>query len=426
MRRAAVWAVAGLVWACGGAVPVVDSRLAADPPADARGGFDRPRALAPSDPLPTVAPPAPEVPSTDGCADLFHQDLLPTYQVEISAEEWAKLEDEFLNTRQRREAGLDPHPWHPIVFRYRDEVVHSAMIRLRGKSSWLQTIDKDPNPKMQFVISFNELHPKGRFHGLRKILLDMPRLDKTFLAQRLALSYLRDLGLPAQCANNARLEINGEYYGLFTNLEKLDKEFIQRVFGKEDDGDLWKAGYKLKTNEATSDGARRQALFGVGTVEQLEALADLDASVRLWAADALIPNGDGYSAGAPNFYLYDHPTRGFLWLPFDLDATFTFNSPDLDPVTWATPAGKPRHWEVVMAEPGWQRRYLELLTEALGGYDVEALDARIERWAAQIAQAAADDPRRPFTLERHRREVEALGVFLHQRADFMRGWLEAR
>ena len=35
---------------------------------------------------------------------------------------------------------------------------------------------------------------------------------------------------PPQCANSGRLFINGAFYGLYTNLERPDKEFITRIF----------------------------------------------------------------------------------------------------------------------------------------------------------------------------------------------------
>ncbi len=373
-------------------------------------------------PAPVVQQPPPQ---PQGCADLFAQELLPTYEIEVTPDAWARLEEEFLRKHEREAAGLDVSPWHPIVFRYGSEVVHTAMIRLRGKSSWDQTIEKDPNPKMQFLISFNELDKAGRFHGLRKLALDMPRIDRTYLRQRIALSYLRELGIPAQCANNARVEINGEYYGLFTNLEPLDKAFLQRVFSGADGGDLWKYGKELKTNEESSDRQRHQSLFGVTTVEETESLVDLEASIRMWAADAMIPNGDGYFAGAHNFYLYDHPERGFVWLPYDLDATFEHVSPQVDPVDWKWSRGEPGlHWTIVMAHPGWLDRYVGRLEEAWAAYDVQELERRLAEWSAQIAEAAAADPRRPFPMEELEEELQTTRAFYTQRANFIRAWID--
>ena len=45
-------------------------------------------------------------------------------------------------------------------------------------------------------------------------------------------------------ANNAKVTVNGQYYGVYTNVERLDKEYLQRNF-IEDDGNLYQGGAEL-------------------------------------------------------------------------------------------------------------------------------------------------------------------------------------
>ena len=198
------------------------------------------------------------------------------------------------------------------------------MIRLKGQSSWAEVIQAGDNPpKMQFVISFNEVDTNARFHGLRKLELDMPRTDPSYLRQRVALTYLRALGVPAQCANSGRLIINGAYYGLFTNMERPDVEFVQRLFPGQAGGDLWDGGWGLATNEETvsQPHPRLDAWKAVTDAASLAAIADMDETLAEWAGEAMIADEDGFWIGNQNFLLYDHPTRGWLWIPHDLDAT---------------------------------------------------------------------------------------------------------
>ena len=150
----------------------------------------------------------PPDPSDEGCPKLFHQPTITEYHVEISDAEWAAMEDEFYNVVERTMQGLDPEPYHPIeleavVDGERTEQLPGVLMRLKGASSWLQTLEFDENPKMQFVIAFNEVDPEARFRGVRKVELDMPRTDLTYIRQRVALSFLRESGVPAQCANSA-------------------------------------------------------------------------------------------------------------------------------------------------------------------------------------------------------------------------------
>lgn len=219
------------------------------------------------------------------CPSMFAQDRLPTYYLDLAPAERAALEDEFHHRPERVAAGLDPTPYHVVRFRYDDGArqleATDVRVRLKGQSSWIQTLALDANPKMQLVISFNEVNPDGRFLGVRKLDLDMPRTDQTFIRQRLALRYLRATGVTKQCANNARLVLDGVYYGLYTNLERFDKELLQRMYGHADaDGDLWKGARIIQTNEETFVWDRLVALWGIIDLAQLAQLADLDASVR--------------------------------------------------------------------------------------------------------------------------------------------------
>ncbi len=416
---------AGLLLACGGANedgPGQEPPIALEPPPG----------IIPSDGNPHGEPEEPEEPEEPktppghdgfGCPSIYAQDKLPTFEVEISSDEWAKLEYEFHNRQEAKDAGRDDNPYHPIVFRYGTSEFPNAMIRLKGQSSWDLAVANDPNPKMQFVISFNEVHKEGRFHGLRKLVLDMPRNDRTFVRQRLALSALRDLGQRVQCANNAKLVINGTYYGLYVNLEHLDKEFIQRNFPQHDDGDLWKGGYDLKTNEESGQWDRRSQFQNVQTPAEAAAFADLDEMVAMWAADAVLPNSDGYFAGTYNFYLYDHPEQGYLWLPYDLDGAFDFAPHEAHPVDWKYAPTKQHHFQVLLADPGWRARYVQALEQATGRYDPAKLEERLERWTAQIARAADEDPHRPFSMAEHDYAVKRLSEFFGERKLYLHQWL---
>src|SRR6185295_14896822 len=166
----------------------------------------------PGDPGDPTATPTPFTVDAEGCADIFAQDRLPTYEITASDDVWQAITTEFKTRYQDEAFGAAPRTRYPITFRYDGEEA-AATIRLKGQSSWVRAATVDDPGKMQFVVAFDDGGSHGRFHGQRKIDLDMPRNDHTFLRQRVALAYLRSAGLPAQCANNARLVVNGTYYG---------------------------------------------------------------------------------------------------------------------------------------------------------------------------------------------------------------------
>ncbi len=355
------------------------------------------------------------------CGDLFDQELLPTFEVTIQQSEWDQIVDEYMNWQAREDLGLPLKPYHPLLeLRYGDETVADAMIRLKGNPccSWF-------GPKMQFVISFNELDPEGRFHGLRKIALDAPPYDPSFLKNRLALAYLRDLGLPASCANNARLNVNGAYYGLYTSIEHMDKEFLQRQFpGAEAEGNLYKYGWELKTNETVGDVTRRDLWWNTYDFAGMDALADLDEVAAEWAAEAMIPHADGYFAGSGNFYIYDHPTRGFLFIPWDLDYTFDAAPVDADPIGYRAPwGGATPHFDALVDDPVGGQMYRDALIGALAAYVPAKLAGWIDVWRAQILTAASDDPNKPFPFDQHPAAVDSLRGYLQPRVDYLNDWL---
>jgi hypothetical protein len=368
------------------------------------------------------------------CSDVFSDDQITTYEIQISQADWDGLVTDFHNMAQNAALGLDVHPYHPLIeFRYGGEVVPNAMIRLKGQSSWREAVESGDNPaKMQFVISFTEVDPTTRFHGLRKVELDMPRTDPSYLRQRLTLTYLRALGLPAQCANSGRLIVNGAYYGLFTNLERPDKEFIQRLFPGQDSGDLWDGGWGLETNEETLSDPhpRLDAWWAVKDVASFTAISDVDEALAEWAGEAMIDDSDGFWIGRHNFFIYDHPTRGWIWIPHDLDATIDWVSELIDPLyywgrytAWDGPWA---HYTAVIGDDTLREKYVAALRRAHDVFVAAQLLEKLDQYAKQIEEAATSDPTRPFGVADHISAVDSLRAALRARGDYIRSWLDCR
>src|SRR5690606_33076959 len=121
-----------------------------------------------------------------------------TFELELSSSELEALEEEWVI------ADDNNTPEHPLIsFTYEDTVITDASVRLRGNSShW------PDQKKMQFEVSFNTYKKGGKFQGLKRVLFDAAEYNRSFLRDRLALAILRDAGLAAPCANNARIVLN--------------------------------------------------------------------------------------------------------------------------------------------------------------------------------------------------------------------------
>lgn len=288
---------------------------------------------------------------------------------------------------------------------------------------------------MQFVVSFNEVDSKARFHGLRKLVFDAPWYDRTLLHERLAHPFFKRRGLPYSCANSARVTLNGQYYGLFTNVERLDKEYLQRNF-EAADGNLYQAGVELKTNETINDTSDIQALNAATTAGEIASLVDLDEAVAEWAVEAMLPAMDNYWAGVEiNYYLYHHPARGFLFLPYDMDMIFgdsAYPNGDLiwpdsafaDPITYEHNGWlKEPLMKTVLSDAKWCGRFVEELALARADYSPADLQAQVDLWSAQIGQALEDDPSKTFSSAEHKAALSQLKSFFAKRATFVDQWL---
>lgn len=365
----------------------------------------------------------PEASNPYHCADVYAPGLLPTFEIQIAPEDWTDLETEYETWKTRQDQNLDLKPYHPLIsFAYGDEVVSDAEIKLQGNpsSSWT-------GGKLEFTIAFNRVDPDHRFHGLRKIILHASPGERTFLRERLALAYLRSLGLPAACENNARLVVNGRFYGLFSNREAPDHEYLERVFPEAPDGDMWKGGYDLDSGDTAinADGHTELMSLAAGDSAGLRRLADVDQVVADWAAEAMVPDSDGYWAVNHNFYIYYHPTRRFLWLPYDVDATFDFVEFGADPLTWVPwwSEGWGLHQRIVMSDPDLVQRFVTALEKAHASYDVNVMMARLARWEAQIGPSVDADPHKPFSTADHQLAVSTMNNYFYLRDRFIEGWL---
>lgn len=394
-----------LLLACASAVPLDTSPPGTDPVPTETGG--------PTGGATTETLPAGE---DDGCPTIFDQERLPELRLELSDAAWAGLQADYASGATN---------FHDAGFSWATETgtelaFPEASVRLRGNPgfSWI-------GEKMQFLVSFDERDPEGRFLGLRALLLDASWYNPSLLRDRLAYAFFRRLGLPAPCANNARLTLNGSYYGLYTLIERLDQEFLERVYGPDAaDGGLWEGGTDLDANAETADAAAMAAFWADPGVAAQEAGTDLAGNLRVWAAEAVVPQNDGYWCCSHNFYLYQHPTAGISFIPWDLDYSFDTAPVAASPDSFYRDNDSQPHLEAVRADPAWRSRWYAALDEANAAFDAELMGAQVEEWAAQTAEAFAEDPHTSVSPGAHDDGVARLGAYVEARQGWLRGWID--
>ena len=73
----------------------------------------------------------------------------------------------------------------------------------------------------------DEIVDGQRLFGLRRLTLNNALHDETGLRERLGYAFYRAAGLPASRCNSARVSVNGEYWGLYVNVESVDDVFVE-------------------------------------------------------------------------------------------------------------------------------------------------------------------------------------------------------
>ncbi len=354
---------------------------------------------------------------------MYDPDVVSGFSVVIEPSEWDAILDEYVNWKDRRNSGLEVKPWHPLVsFRWAEDpenrLVTDAHIRLKGNPccSW-------EGDKMQFVIAFNQVDRDGRFEGVRKIALDAPFYDPSVLRERVALSYFEDAGFAGSCANSATLTINGELYGLYSNIEYVDDELLDRQYPDEERGSLYKFDYirqRFENKNGPGGIEDLQALYATQyEIDELVEAFDIDQALDYWAAEAVINQSDGYWAGSINFYLYDRPGHGWTFLPWDLDNAIDYWGARRNPFQRKDYHGVAGHLDTVFENPEWKDAFKADVADMHQLYDPDVLIERIDRWDAQIRPFIEAEPHRAFTMDEHDRAVESLRAHVSVRDHYL-------
>lgn len=281
----------------------------------------------------------------DPSAILFAQEQLPRFDIELSADSMKKLKS--LTNYDDPDADV----YVPATLRYAGETVDSVGLRIKGEASFRKLGDKSA-----FKIKFDEFVPRQSFHGLRRLTLNNAVEDPSFTAERLAYRVFRAAELPAPRCNNALVYVNGEFYGVYANVEAEDKPFLARWF-ENNDGNLFEETgsdlvpgaedrFELETNGGTGDTSGLTELIAATTdateenfSEVISTKLDLERFLRFAAAEAAVNQWDMYAyarLGPNNYRLYENPSDGrFVFLPWGMDMSmkpFSKPAPQYIPV----------------------------------------------------------------------------------------------
>lgn len=285
-------------------------------------------------------------------------------------------------------------------------------IRIKG-SSTLRDFDSKPSLK----IKFDYFEAGQDYAGLERITLNNMVEDSTQTKEVMAYRVFREMGFPASNANHAALYVNDEYYGLYTNLETMDDEWLKRRFS-DPDGELWEANDYA---DFTRSGVRYwESASGPGDESGLDAVVDalrtddeytnvnlvlnMEQFLRWWATRLVEGDVDGYPYSLNDCYLYADPSDGgrILFIPWGVDESWNTGAP----AYWRSVGGELA--SMCLKDDACEADFLRLAGEQLDQFATLDPTAWLAEERTAIAVYVAADSRRGTSAERVNEAQDAL------------------
>ena len=120
------------------------------------------------------------------------------------------------------------------------DTLENVGFRLRGNTSRSAR-------KKSFKLDINAFVPGRKFYGVSKINLNGQHNDPTSARSKICADLADWIGIPSMRTNHVELYINGEYFGLYTNVEHIDQNYAKKRFGNKN-GNLYKCLYPADLN----------------------------------------------------------------------------------------------------------------------------------------------------------------------------------
>ncbi|HVJ19951.1 MAG TPA: CotH kinase family protein [Polyangiaceae bacterium] len=381
----------------------------------------------------------------DLSAEIYDPTKLPRFDIDLPAESI-----EALNQVSGPNDPLQDE-YVSATLHYGAVTVENIGLRIKGEASF-RTLDEKP----PFKLKFDEYVNDQTFLGLKRLTLNNMVEDPSFLAERMAYELFRHAGLPAPRCNSAVVYVNGEFYGVYANVEAEDKTFLSRWF-TSNDGNLYEEGqvdfvpgaeaqFDLETNESANDRTNLvQLITAVGAasdetfLEDVGGSLDTDHFLRFTAAEAAVNQWDmyAYTVFYPNnFRIYDDPTSGkFVFLPWGMDMSMKpYRDSGKPHIALFEPARQYDSengpitggliFQRCLESPSCVTAYRSAVEEVIAAYESADLETMANDYYEQIKGQVAADPRKEYTEEEFEQGFQSLLQTIQERPDAMRADLE--
>jgi hypothetical protein len=334
-----------------------------------------------------------------------------------------------------------------------DGVVYDSVgVRFKGQTSYSQTMNSQ---KKSFNITVDYTDPGLDLEGYETLNLNNCFQDESFLREVFYLHQIRKY-IPAAEAAYVKLYINGANWGVYPNVQQLNKDFLEEWW-MSNDGTFWRADrppgspggpgggwgdgtaalnylgpdssdyqpyYTLKSFTKSNpwddlvtvtDILENTTLANLPSV--LPTYMDVDRTLWFLAAEILFSDDDSYVyKGKMDYYLHYEMETGRM-VPQEFDGNSVM---DPSHVTWSAFYNQADFNYPLMnrlfAVPEYRQRYLaHLRTMISEAYDTASAFQLINTYKALIDTIVFNDPKKLYTYTAFNNEVNVLKTFILNR-----------
>jgi spore coat protein CotH len=264
--------------------------------------------------------------------NLYDVDTIREIKIYFTESDWDYFLDSFYV------AGLEER----LIANVRiDGVAYDSVgIRYKGFSSVSINRIKNPfNIKLDYIKNQNH-------NGIEKLKLGNVIQDPSFVREVLSYEICRKY-MPASKANYADLYINDVFWGLYSNVESVNKAFLAKHFGSKENSFFKCAPENLNlfgenanlSNSPGTDSASYYTLYDLksdygwsdlynlidilnNNPDSIENILNVDRTLWMHAINYSLINFDSYVGYAQNYYLYEDNNGRFNPLIWDLNMSF--------------------------------------------------------------------------------------------------------
>jgi len=342
----------------------------------------------------------------------------------------------------------------PCKLVYKGISYDSVGIRFKGQTSYFM----NSSQKKSFNISMDAFRENVTLGGYKTLNLNNSWTDASFMREVLYYRLIRTHS-PAAKANFVRLYINDQDWGIYQNVQQLNKDFLEEWYDNNDGiniradrpdgsspgpggpGGMWGDGtagmnylgqdtskyeqyYTFKSSGINNPWQKLVEACQVLNNTPVAYLEDeaqkvLDIDKILWHLACEIAFGDDDSyvyKGKMDYYLYFDPVTG-RWATYDYDANSTFLTAH---ITWSPfyNANKVNYplLNKLLQVPAFRQRYLAhlrtIITELLNDDKVNQL---ITAYDDLIRSAVFADPKKVTTNTAYTNELNVLKGYVKNR-----------